>query len=210
MHMSFKDALIHAQQRSERSIRSIAIAADVPYDTLKNVVQGKSQRPNLEDALKVARSFGVSLEQFLDGELDQGAKRIAVAGRVGAGAEIELVDAYPKGDGLYHVACPSELSCRGLVAVEVAGDSMAPIYEPGTILFYARDALAVPTEALGRICVAATTDNHVWLKQVKPGTSPGLFHLLSINPAGLNMHDARLAWASPVKLSLPPDLVKRI
>ena len=210
MQMTFKDALINAQSKGGRSLLSIARAAGVSYDTLKNVSQGKSQRPNLEDALKVARSFGVSLEQFLEGDLDQAPATITVAGRVGAGAEIELIDAWPKGEGLYHVACPPGLPPHGIVAVEVAGDSMAPIYEPGSVLFYARQAMGVPTEALGRICIAADTENRVWLKQVKPGTAPGLFHLISINPAGLNMHDARLVWAAPVKLHLPPDLVRRI
>ena len=68
----------------------------------------------------------------------------------------------------------------------------------------------MPTEALGRICVAEDEDENIWLKQVKPGSAPGLFHLISINPTSLNLHDIRLTWASPVRFYLPPDMVERL
>ncbi|OOY16740.1 S24 family peptidase [Thioclava sp. DLFJ4-1] len=210
MTLSFLDALIAAQERKGNSLRKTAAEAGVPYDFLKNVMQGKSQRPNLEDAIKIARYFGVTLEEFLEGASAEEPATIAVAGQVGAGAKIELVDAHPKGDGLFHVACPADLSPHGIVAVEVAGDSMTPVYEPGTILFYTRDALGVPTEAIGRICVCEDDEGRAWVKQVKTGSEPGRFHLISINPIAENRHDVALKWAAPVRLSLPKEFVRKI
>lgn len=135
---------------------------------------------------------------------------IAVPGRAGAGAEVHLVDDYAKGDGLFHVECPPLLSPRGIVAVEVEGNSMEPAYTEGDLLFYSRDALGVPTEAIGRMCIAADEAGRVWVKQVKIGTAAGLFNLLSINPSGANMIDVRLKWAAPVKLHLPKEFVRKV
>lgn len=64
---------------------------------------------------QVARALGVQPESLFVSERP----KIAVAGHVGAGARVPLVDAFEKGDGLFHVACPPQLSPRGVVAVEV-------------------------------------------------------------------------------------------
>ncbi len=86
-----------------------------------------------------------------------------------------MVDDHAKGDGLFHVECPSQLSPHGIVAVEVEGNSMEPAYAEGDLLFYSRDAMGVPTEAIGRMCIAADEAGRVWVKQVKVGTEAGLF-----------------------------------
>lgn len=135
---------------------------------------------------------------------------IAVAGKVGAGAKVDLIDAYTKGDGLYHVACPPQIRPHGIVAVEVEGTSMAPTYEPGAVLFYSRETIGIPTEAIGRICVCEDEAGRAWVKQVKVGTEEGTFSLISLNPEAENMHGVRLKWAAPVRLSLPPEFVKRV
>ncbi len=160
----------------------------------------------------IAKVLGVSETWLIHGLGDgpEGENNVAVAGRVGAGAEVDLEDAYTKGDGLYHVACPPQLSPSGIVAVEVTGDSMSPAYPPGTVLFYGRDTLGVPTEAIGRICVCEDVDGRAWVKHLKTGSSEGTFSLISINPEAENRHGVRLKWAAPVKLALPPEYVKRI
>jgi len=210
METTFKAALESALKRTGRSLLSVANAAGVSYEQLKSLHQGKSKKTNVDDAMKVAAAFQVSLEDFYEGNLDNTRPSIAVPGRAGAGAEVQLVDDHAKGDGLFHVECPSQLSPHGIVAVEVEGNSMEPAYAEGDLLFYSRDAMGVPTEAIGRMCIAADEAGRVWVKQVKVGTEAGLFSLLSINPTGANMHDVRLKWAAPVKLHLPREFVKKI
>lgn len=210
METTFKLALDHALAETGKSLRSIAIAAGVSYEQLKNLKQGKSQTTNVDDARKVAAAFGVSLDDFYAGRLHPSTAMIAVAGRVGAGAEVELVDAFGKGNGLFHVACPPQLNPHGIVAVEVEGDSMSPAYPPGTILFYSRDALGVPTEAIGRVCVCEDISGRAWVKHIKPGLEEGTFSLISLNPHHDPQHGVRLKWAAPVKFSLPPDFVKKV
>ncbi|MDD8022391.1 MAG: S24 family peptidase [Paracoccaceae bacterium] len=211
METSFKTALDHALKATNRSLRSVAIQSGVSYDQLKGLMQGKSQRTNFDDGVRVAKVFGVSVEDFLLGNLQAAPRSVSVAGRVGAGAEIDLCDAYAKGDGLYHVACPAEVSPHGIVAVEVMGESMEPMFFDGDVLFYSRAAAeGVPIEAIGRQVVAQTDDGRVWVKQLKIGTAPGLFHLLSLNPAGANLLDVKVTWAAAVRLHLPKALVRKV
>lgn len=72
MEMKFIDALKLAMKVTKRasSMREVAIATGISYDILKNVSQGKSEKPNAEAAMKVAEFFGVSLSDFYAGNFD--------------------------------------------------------------------------------------------------------------------------------------------
>jgi phage repressor protein C with HTH and peptisase S24 domain len=108
------------------------------------------------------------------------------------------------------VECPPGLSPHGVVAVEVEGDSMEPVYSAGDLLFYTRDSHeGVPADVIGHRCVCEDADGMGWVKQVKPGDEPGLFHLISLNPGATTMWNVRLKWAARVRLHWPADLVKR-
>ncbi|MFV1530589.1 XRE family transcriptional regulator [Phaeobacter sp. JH209A] len=134
---------------------------------------------------------------------------IAVAGKVGAGAQVPVFDAYEKGDGP-QVECPPGLSPHGIVAVEVEGDSMEPVYSAGDLLFYSRNGHdSVPSDVIGYRCVCEDVDGMGWVKQVKAGDEPGLFHLISLNPTGANMWNVRLNWAARVRLHWPAELAKK-
>ena len=135
---------------------------------------------------------------------------IAVPGRAGAGAEVHPFDDHAKGEGLYMVECPAQLSPHGIVAVEVEGDSMEPVYSAGDLLFYSRETVGVPTEAVGQKCVCEDEDGRIWVKQVRNGSEPGLFHLISINPLADSRHNTRLHWAARVRLHLPKEFVRKI
>lgn len=175
-----------------------------------------SSAPKVSNAYAISRVLGRTVDEIIQigqsGQLSDvhAVPLIAVAGRVGAGAEVELVDAFGKGNGLFHVACPPQLNPHGIVAVEVEGDSMSPAYPPGTILFYSRDALGVPTEAIGRVCVCEDVNGRAWVKHIKPGLEEGTFSLISLNPHHDPQHGVQLKWAAPVKFSLPPEFVKRV
>lgn len=69
MKMTFKEALEHAIHTTGRakSWRAVATRADVSYDILKNIKQGKSEKPNAEAAAKIADFFGASLPDFYAG-----------------------------------------------------------------------------------------------------------------------------------------------
>ncbi|MDA1326259.1 MAG: phage repressor protein [Proteobacteria bacterium] len=209
MEKTFRDALEHALEKTGKSLRSVAIEAGVSYDQLKSLRQGKSQKTNVDDAMKVARAFRVSLEDFYNGDLTAVTPSITVAGLVGAGARVDLSDPHAKGDGIYHIKCPSEMSPHGVVAVEVSGDSMAPIYQQGDVLIYSRDTLGVPSEAIGKICICEDAGGQAWVKVLRTGSEEGTFSLLSVNPEAENMHGVRLKWAAPVKMHVPNEFIQK-
>ncbi|MFC0160866.1 helix-turn-helix transcriptional regulator [Mameliella alba] len=135
---------------------------------------------------------------------------ITVAGKVGAGAQVPVFDAYEKGDGP-QVAAPPGLPISGIVAVEVEGDSMEPVYSAGDLLFYSRNSHeGVPVEVIGHRCVVEDTEGMGWVKQVKAGDEPGLFHLISLNPGANTMWNVKLKWAARVRLHWPADLVRKV
>ncbi|MCW1934556.1 S24 family peptidase [Pararhodobacter zhoushanensis] len=210
MKTSFRDAFFIALHESGRSMRDVAIASGVSYEQLKKFKQGKSEKTNAEDAAALAAALGHSVESLLGTAGVSVRSMIAVAGRVGAGAIVNLTDDHTKGEGLYQIICPPQIQPSGVVGVEIEGDSMVPIYHPGDVLLYSRHALGVPSEALNRICVAEDMDGHAWVKQVRIGTEHGLFNLISANPSGQNMLDVPLKWAAPVRLHLPAEFVKRV
>jgi phage repressor protein C with HTH and peptisase S24 domain len=135
---------------------------------------------------------------------------IAIAGKVGAGAHVPVFDVYEKGDGP-QVEAPPGLPTSGIVAVEVTGDSMEPVYSAGDLLFYTRHTHeGVPDEMVGNRCVCEDEEGMGWVKQVKPGDEPGLFHLISLNPGATTMWNKRLKWAARVRLHWPADMAKKL
>ena len=192
-------------------MRQIALEAGVSYELIKNLAQGKSKSTNVDDAIRIATAFGTTLEGFLEGQTTQEPLHtIAIAGKVGAGAQVPVFDAYEKGDGP-QVECPPGLSPRGIVAVEIEGDSMEPVYSAGDLLFYSRNGHdSVPSDDIGHRCVCEDEDGMGWVKQIKPGDEPGLFHLISLNPGANNMWNVRLKWAAKVRLHWPAELAKSV
>ncbi len=210
MQQTFRDAFLAAIKTTGKSMRQVALDAGVSYEQLKNLSQGKSKSTNVDDAIRIAASFGTSLESFLDGNTSPSVRpTIAIAGTVGAGARVPVFDAYPKGGGP-QVECPPGLSPHGIVAVEVQGDSMEPVYSDRDLLFYSRNGHdSVPSDIIGHRCVCEDEDGMGWVKQVKAGDEPGLFHLISLNPGANNIWNTRLKWAARVQLHWPADLAKK-
>lgn len=202
----FRDAVLSAIEAQGLTIAEAARRSGVRYDVIRDMKRGKSASTSAERAQRIAEGLGF---EWPPTQAPRGG--IAVAGDVGAGAEVDLVDAYPKGNGKFMIECPPQLTPHGVVAVQVKGDSMEPAFSEGDILFYSRvSADGVPSEAIGRKVIAETTDGRIWVKQLKIGTEPGLFHLLSLNPIGRNILNAEVRWAAPVRLHLPREFVTEV
>lgn len=203
MRLKIKDI----RKRLKLKQKDLAEATGLSNPYLSALETGNVKKsPSMETLTLIAEALGVRI-----GDLFDDARPIAIAGRVGAGAKVPLVDVYEKGDGLYHVACPSELSNGArIVGVEIEGDSMLPVYRAGDLLFYNRDVMGIPSEALGSVCICEDQNGDGWVKYVKSGTEPNKFHLVSLNPLVENMFDVQLKWAAPVKLHWPKALVERV
>lgn len=197
---------------SDRSLSKARLAelAGVKYHALNSLLIRDNAVPNAVLAQSIADGLRIPIEHLTRGDPLVERSTIAIAGKVGAGARVPLFDTYEKGDGP-QVECPPGLGPHGVVAVEVEGDSMEPVYSAGDLLFYTRATHeGVPAEAIGRRCVCEDVDGHAWVKQVKAGRDPGAFDLHSINPGVDPMWGVPLKWAAPVRLHWPADLAVKI
>lgn len=71
MERTFRDALIDHMAGQDLSLRQIAAQAEVSYQQLKKMMQRDGASTNVEDAVKVARVFGLSLDEFLGDHLSE-------------------------------------------------------------------------------------------------------------------------------------------
>ena len=198
-------------QRSDLTPARVAMDAGLDNSAIRKMFAGEIKNPTVANAMKISRVLGLTIDEVISlatGGLHLG-QTVAIAGKVGAGARVPLVDAYEKGDGP-QVQCPPGLGPHGIVAVEVEGDSMEPVYSAGDLLFYTRHALGVPDEVLGHRCVCEDENGLAWVKQVKPGRDPGTFDLISLNRGVDPMWGVRLKWAARVRLHWPADLAVRL
>lgn len=191
---------------------SVSKQAGLSDSAIRKMFEKPAASPKLSSAISIAGILGMSVEEVIAAASPPPPtlkSTIAIAGKVGAGAKVPVFDAYSKGDGP-QVEAPPGLPTSGIVAVEVAGDSMEPVYSAGDLLFYTRHTHdGVPDDVVGHRCVVEDTNGMGWVKQVKLGSQPGLFNLISLNPGADNMHDVTLKWAAKVRLHWPAEFAKR-
>ena len=65
MAKPFRDALLEHLAREGWKMAYVADEAGVSYEQLKKLKQGHSQSTNVDDAVKIAHAFGMSLDEFI-------------------------------------------------------------------------------------------------------------------------------------------------
>ena len=214
IHFMEKDPFVRGLQaifdrNSSLKPATVSKAAGLSTSAIRKMFENGSQSPKVTTARKIADVLNLTIEDVIAGA-DAPQKSISIAGKVGAGATVPVFDAYEKGDGP-QVEAPPGLPAHGIVAVEVEGDSMEPIYSAGDLLFYTRDAAdGVPDDVIGHRCVCEDEDGNGWVKQVRLGSEKGRYNLVSLNPSATNQHDVRLKWAARVRLHWPADLARKL
>ena len=208
----FLDGLRQIMEARKLKDAPLSEAAGLHQSFVRDLKRGKAASPKLSSAIRLAQALQMTVEEIMswsEGPPDS-IPTIAIAGKVGAGAQVPVFDAYEKGDGP-QVEGPPGLSPHGIVAVEIEGDSMEPVYSAGDLLFYTRNGHdTVLSDDTGHRCVCEDEEGMGWVKQIKPGEEPGLFHLISLNPGANNMWNIRLKWAARVRLHWPAELAKKI
>jgi phage repressor protein C with HTH and peptisase S24 domain len=212
MSQTFREALLNYLRDQEIGLAELSRKSGVSHEQLKKLRQRPTGTTNVDDAQRIATALGLTLDGLMN---EAGATRpstIAVVGRVGAGAQVPLADAYAKGGGIYHIVRPPQLSSNGYVAVEVEGNSMEPAYQDGDVLFYSRDTVGVPAEAIGKRCVCEDANGYAWVKMVRrrDDQPDGLFDLISFHADSPPIYDVSLSWACPIKMHLPQDMIQRV
>lgn len=180
-------------------LRQVAEALGTTEATISRRESGDRQL-KMSDAREMAEFYGVSVNEVAS---DLAPRTVAVAGYVGAGAEVTPFDDFATGEGIDQVPCPAGFDPDRVVAVRVRGDSMFPMGD-GWDLFYRKDVDGVPDNAVGALCVVKLIDGRMFVKHLARGSQKGLFTLISSN--GAPMLDQRIRWAAPVLTALPGSL----
>lgn len=207
INMAMKLRIREIRLKRGMTIAQLADAIDKTPGYISMVERGANRkRPSTELLADIADALDVPSSSLLSD-----LRPVPVVGHVGAGAAVELTDAYAKGDGMYHVACPEDLPARDVVAVEVTGQSMEPMIQPGDILFFTRHFIGVDERAVSNVAICETADGRALVKLVRPGRDKGTFDLYSINSA-LNgpEYGLRLRWAAPFRRHIRKEDVERI
>jgi len=82
-----------------------------------------------------------------------------------------------------------------VVALMIRGDSMHPMKD-GWLIFYRRVQEGVPDDCLNQLCVVRTEDGKTLCKDLRKGTLPRRFTLLSWNAEP--RENVKLEWAAKV------------
>ena len=194
------DWLRHQMATHGYSQHELAVRIGITDQMFTNVVKGR-RKFKAEEVDKIRRLFGYRAPE-------QSPPSIAVAGKVGAGDHVELVDDYAKGAGLFHIERPYWIDPSGVVAAVVDGSSAEPWALDGDIVFWKRDHYGVSQSDLGRPVVCQLKSGEVMLKRLAMGSRPGLWCLLSINPTHPSLYDVEVEWAARALPPLARDCLK--
>lgn len=123
-----------------------------------------------------------------------------IMGRVGAGAEIEVEYEQPPADGYDLVELPFSFP-EPVIAFEVTGESMLPVYEPGEVIVCLRDQVRSTDSYLGRRVVVRTVGGRRFIKRLMRGSKKGLYNLDSWNAR--TIEDVRIEWVGEIVAAVP-------
>jgi len=172
----------------------------------RRTASGRLRWPSTESIAKVLQATGSSLDQFVaiieeqnGGAPHRPLRLIPLIGLAQAGDAGYFDDAgFPAGAGWEEIAFP-ELGCAHTYALEIAGDSMLPVYRDGDRIIVSPSA----STRRGDRVVVKTTHGEVMVKQLGRKTMRRI-ELCSLNadfenrsfdlPEILFMH--RIIWAS--------------
>lgn len=150
-----------------------------------------------ELSIEEAKEFAKALDVLDDEIVDTGAhsRTVPLVGFVGAG---DLYYPDPEAGpwvGFDVVEAPPGET--GVVAVRVRGNSMAPVYRDGDLLYFAKDGRPA-ADFIGEDCIVQVKNGAVYIKVLAKGSRSGRFNLRSYNHETPEIANVEVEWASPI------------
>lgn len=164
-----------------------------------NDADARPRWPSTESLSKVLAATGVSFGEFAamaDGGAAAAAKGVPLIGFAQAGDDGFFDDAgFPVGQGWDEIDFPG-LARDGVYALEISGDSMAPVYREGDRIVVDPTA---PEPRRGDRVVVKTIDGEVLAKEIARITAKAV-ELKSLNPdyPGRTLERKDIAWIARI------------
>lgn len=172
------------------TMKGLSLKAGLHASTVQSILT-KGTAPSVENFLAICQAMGITPAQLLEGS-ERSKLTIPVVGVVSAG------EGWTPFDDNTNEAVEFELGAHDTIAVEVRGDSMAPVYRNGDVLICHRRYGPNADNLIGLDCIVRTAKGENYVKILKRGSRHGRFNLKSYNPVVDDIEDVPLAWAAPV------------
>ena len=150
---------------------------------------------------RIARAYDIRQATVIE---DQEQQSVPLMGYIGAGAEIQPEFEQVPPEGLDQIFIPFELPAE-MIAFQVRGDSMLPVYKDGHIVVVYREQKRPVDAFYGEDAAVRTSDGRRFLKTVMKG-SP--ITLTSFNAAPIE--NIGLDWIGEIFAVLPQNTIKKI
>lgn len=172
------------------SLDRLAAEADTSKGYLSDLERGKRPTPPGAFLDTLAAALGTTAAALAGESHDRNRRTVPLVGYVGAGGEAH----YGSGDVLGEVDAP-EHATESTVAAEMRGESMGPLLD-GWLVFWDEVRSPVTPDMHGQLCVVGLAGDKVFVKQIRPSSTPGFYHLISNNEGP--MLDREVLWAAKV------------
>lgn len=161
------------------------------------------RRLNADYIALAAKAFGVRPSDVIE---DPEENVVPLMGYIGAGAEIMPEFEQVPDEGLDQIHVPFPLPAE-MIALEVRGDSMLPVYKDGHVIIVYKDQKR-PTHAFfGEEAAVRTGDGRRFLKTIMRGNGNAVT-LMSFNAGPIE--NVQLDWIGEIFATIPRLQVKRI
>lgn len=156
-----------------------------------------NSRTLVKDLMEKSRDVTVGTLQKLASALDVpvqelvAAPPVPIVGYIGAGGTI-VFEEFESGDSV-----PRPAGISGILeALMVRGESMFPKYKDGDIIYIQRQHDGLLEDYLGEDCAVRLAGGETYLKELRKGSEPERYTLLSLNAPP--MENVEVEWATPV------------
>ncbi|MBY3369352.1 S24 family peptidase [Rhizobium laguerreae] len=167
-------------------------------DTYVRDLLKRDKEPTIENFINLAKVVGKPVS-YLIGETDELKSIIPVMGLIGAGAEVMPDFEQVPPEGLDQIEVPFALPDE-MIALEVRGSSMLPVYRDGTAIIVYRHQRKPLASFYGEDAAVRTSDGRRFLKTIMRGVNDTV-NLFSWNAAPIE--GVHLEWIGEIFATIP-------
>lgn len=160
------------------------------------------RRLTIEYINQAAKAFDIRPSDVIGEDI---APTVPLMGYIGAGAEIEPDFEQTPPEGLDQIDVPFPLP-DDMIAFEVRGDSMLPVYKHGAIVIVYREQKRPLTAFIGEEAAVRTADGRRYIKTIMRGASG--VNLVSWNAAPIE--SVELEWIGEIFAVLPRSSLRKV